>query len=166
MTVEVIRRARFVLIGETLRVNDSELIERVTALRDRAAEIAVRIRRDGDLLAEVHHELSATLNRLASLCTNPQRSSLPAASALTSSHVGPPPIRLLRIEHVTDRLGLSRSHVWRMVKDRRFPKPRRLSSRAVAWLESDVIAWISERPVFDAPSAPASRGRRRPSGPA
>ena len=48
-----------------------------------------------------------------------------------------------------------------MVKEGRFPKPRRLSIRAVAWLEADVSRWISGRPVFDGPEEPPPRARHR-----
>jgi prophage regulatory protein len=143
-----------------VRTNVSELIEQVTALRSRAAEIAMRIRRDGDLLMDVHHELSAALNVLAPFCAGADRPSLASPASLPTP-AGPPPVRLLRIDRVADRIGLCRSHVWRMVKDGYFPKPRRLSSRAVAWLESDVSAWIGDRPVFDAPPAPLPGTRRR-----
>jgi prophage regulatory protein len=155
-----------VVMGGTVRNNASELVEQVTALRSRAAEIAMRIRCDGALLMDVRHELLAALNVLAPLCTSADLRALSSSSASLTSPAGPTPVRLLRIDDVGDRLGLSRSHVWRMVKDGRFPKPRRLSSRAVAWLESDVSAWIGDRPVFDAPPAPAPRARRRPSRPA
>ena len=153
-------------VGRAVRTNVFELIEQVTALRSCATEIAMRIRRDGDLLTDVHHELSAALNVLGPLCKGAGRPSLSSSSASLPSPAGPPSVRLLRIDDVGDRLGLSRSHVWRMVKDGRFPKPRRLSSRAVGWLESEVSVWIGDRPVFDAPSAPPPRARHRPSRPA
>lgn len=137
----------------------SELVEQVRALRSRASEIAMRMRRDVELLNDMHHDLSAALSVLERLCASGERQRTPASS----SPAGPLPIRLLRINDVADRLGLSRSHVWRMVKDGRFPKPRRLSSRAIAWPESDVSAWIGDRPVFDAPPAPKPRVRRRSS---
>jgi prophage regulatory protein len=149
-----------------LRVNNGELIDRVTTLRSRAAEIAMRMRRDSDLLADVHHELSATLNVLMSMWPSTAHPPLPATPASLPSSMGPPQVRLLRIDLVVNRLGLSQSHVWCMVKDGRFPKPRRLSSRAVAWLESDVSSWIGERPIFDAPPAAPPRARRRPFRPA
>ena len=149
-----------------MRIDVSELIDQATALRSRAAEIAMRIRRDGDLLTDVHHELSVVLNVLAPVCASVGRLSFSASPPSLPSQAGQPPISLLRIDRVAVRLGLSRSHVWRMVKDGRFPKPRRLSSRAVAWLESDVSSWIGERPVFDAPPATPPRARRRPFRPA
>lgn len=142
----------------------SDLIDEVMALRSRAAEIAVRIRKDADILAHVHHELAAALNSLAPAYMA-AAARLTSSSSPTPSMTTQPPaavcIRVLRIDDVADRLGgISRSQVWRMVKDKRFPKPRRLGLRAVGWLEQEVSAWITERPLFDASRA-APQNRRR-----
>src|SRR4051812_35210111 len=115
----------------TVRVNVPELLEQVSALRARASEITVRIRRGVGLLSDVHHDVSAALNVLASICVIDKRH----LSSALSPPPGPAPVRFLRIHEVVDRVGLSRSHVWRMVKGGGFPKPRRLSSRAIAWPE-------------------------------
>jgi hypothetical protein len=77
-----------------MRINVSELIKEVTALRIRAAEIAMRMRRDGDLLKDVHDELSAALNVLAPLCASADRPSLSASSSSVPSDAGPLPVRL------------------------------------------------------------------------
>ena len=45
--------------------------------------------------------------------------------------------------------GLSRSSLNRRINDGTFPAPLRLgddTSRAVGWIESEVIAWIASRP--------------------
>ena len=57
--------------------------------------------------------------------------------------------RILRIEQVLEMTGLSRSSLYRRIKDGTFPEPLRLggdASRAVGWLESEVLAWIASRP--------------------
>ena len=36
----------------------TDLLERVSELRSRSAEIAVRMRRDADQFAEIHHDLA------------------------------------------------------------------------------------------------------------
>jgi len=148
----------------------SELIQEATSLRGRAADVATRIRRDSDLLVDVHHQLSATLNRLAPVVAAAAAAAAAAATSSSSASssssaaaamaAAPPPLRLLRVDDVADRLGLSRSQIWRMVSEDRFPKPRRLSVRAVAWLEPEVARWITERPLFDAPNQPKPRARR------
>ena len=163
-----------------MRSDLHQTLDELTALRKRAGEIIVRIRREADLLADVHHELADLLTAIGPLClaptqqsssSSPSRSSTTTAGASSSSanvDLGPR-LALLRIDAVVARLGLSRSQVWRMVKEGRFPKPRRLSTRAVAWLEPEVSAWIGARPAFDGPQQPALQRRRHtrpPSSPA
>src|SRR4051812_50063267 len=50
--------------------------------------------------------------------------------------------RLLRFPDVRNRTGLSRSTIWRLERDGRFPRHRRISANAVAWPEDEVLAWI------------------------
>jgi prophage regulatory protein len=53
-----------------------------------------------------------------------------------------PPLRMLRFPAVRERTGLSRSTIWRLEQRGSFPRHRRISANAVAWLEEDVVAWI------------------------
>lgn len=55
------------------------------------------------------------------------------------------PGKLIRLPVVEDRTGLGKSSLYAKVKDGTFPAPVRLSARAVAWRESDIDRWISER---------------------
>ena len=50
--------------------------------------------------------------------------------------------RSLRLPKVLDMTGLSRTTLWRLERAGQFPQRRRLSARCVAWLESEVLAWI------------------------
>jgi prophage regulatory protein len=52
---------------------------------------------------------------------------------------------LLKMPTVLERCALSRSELYRRVNSGRFPKPVPQGARGVAWLESDIEAWISER---------------------
>lgn len=53
---------------------------------------------------------------------------------------------LLRLRAVCDATGLSRSAIYRLVAEGRFPKPiHPLGPRTAAWLASEVQNWISER---------------------
>jgi prophage regulatory protein len=64
-------------------------------------------------------------------------------------------MKLLRIKQVMEVTGLSRMILWRLEKAGDFPIRRRLGSNSVAWLESDIAAWIKSRPRANAPgSAP------------
>jgi prophage regulatory protein len=52
---------------------------------------------------------------------------------------------LLRQPAVLARIGLSKSTLWELVRRGQFPRPVRISSRAVAWRSSEVERWIAER---------------------
>lgn len=51
-------------------------------------------------------------------------------------------MKLIRIKDVMSRTGLGRSTIYKYVHLGLFPKPIRLGTRAVAWVESEVEAWI------------------------
>lgn len=59
-------------------------------------------------------------------------------------------ISFLRIDEVKRRVGLSRSPIYVRIKAGTFPRPVKLDSKAVAWVESEVTAWqdakIKKRP--------------------
>lgn len=52
--------------------------------------------------------------------------------------------RLIRIKDVMDRTGLARSTVYKYINLGQFPQPIKLGTRAVAWVEREVEAWICE----------------------
>jgi prophage regulatory protein len=52
----------------------------------------------------------------------------------------------IRMTSVTRLTGLGRSTIYRLVAQRRFPSPVRLTSHAVAWRLADVERWSEERP--------------------
>ena len=41
--------------------------------------------------------------------------------------------------------GVSRSTIWRLERSGAFPKHRRISANAVAWIEEEVNSWIQAR---------------------
>lgn len=53
--------------------------------------------------------------------------------------------RLIRLKEVTARTGLEKSTVYDLIADGEFPKPIPLTKRTVAWIESEVQAWIEKR---------------------
>lgn len=53
--------------------------------------------------------------------------------------------RLVRMPEVCTRTGMSRSSLYKMISLKTFPPPKQLGGRSVAWLESDVEAWIDSR---------------------
>lgn len=50
------------------------------------------------------------------------------------------------VKTVVAKTGLSRSTVYAYVSIGLFPKQRRLGVRRIAWLASDVRAWMTSRP--------------------
>ncbi len=55
--------------------------------------------------------------------------------------------RIVRINTVLDRTGLSRSTLYRKVQDGSFLKQIKLSERCAGWRESAVNAWL-KNPMF------------------
>jgi len=53
--------------------------------------------------------------------------------------------RLIRRKEVQDKTGLGASSIYAMMKMGDFPQCLNLSERRVAWIESEVDAWIAER---------------------
>lgn len=53
--------------------------------------------------------------------------------------------KLIRLPVVESLTGLKRSSIYGQMRARTFPGSVRLSTRAVAWRESEVLAWCEER---------------------
>jgi prophage regulatory protein len=53
---------------------------------------------------------------------------------------------ILGLPAVLRTTGLGRSTLYRMVAERTFPAPVKLSKRAVGWRHEDVRQWTMERP--------------------
>lgn len=66
------------------------------------------------------------------------------------------PDRILRINAVLERTGLSRSTMYRKMQMGTFPKNVQISERCAGWRESAIAAWL-RNPMFynvdDHPSA-------------
>jgi prophage regulatory protein len=56
--------------------------------------------------------------------------------------------RILRLESVLERTGLSRSTLYRKMQDRTFPRALRISARCSGWRESDVDEWIRDPETY------------------
>ena len=50
-----------------------------------------------------------------------------------------------RLPAVKAQTGLSRSTIYALMAEGRFPKPIKLGERAVGWAEAEVSAWIEAR---------------------
>jgi prophage regulatory protein len=54
-------------------------------------------------------------------------------------------IRMLKRKDVEQMTALKRSRLYAMTAAGKFPKPIKLSERSVAWIESEIQAWINDR---------------------
>jgi len=51
-------------------------------------------------------------------------------------------LRMLRLNAVQARTGLSRSTIYLRISEGGFPKPIPLGGRAVGWIEAEINAWL------------------------
>lgn len=52
---------------------------------------------------------------------------------------------LIRLSEVQRRTGYSKAWLYRLMSEKRFPLPVKIGSRAIAFIESEIDAWIQER---------------------
>lgn len=62
--------------------------------------------------------------------------------------------RFLRLEEVATRTGLSKTTIYRRIREKQFPSNINLGRRRVVWLESEINDWMQ---------AQIERNRREPS---
>ena len=55
-------------------------------------------------------------------------------------------MRMLRIQELEDRVGVTRSTIDRWERTGRFPARRQLGEGAVGWLETEVDEWLQSLP--------------------
>jgi prophage regulatory protein len=56
-----------------------------------------------------------------------------------------PPIRMLRLPQVVSSTGLCKTQIYELQAQGDFPMRVKLTARSVAWLESEVQAWLARR---------------------
>ena len=54
-------------------------------------------------------------------------------------------VDVMRMPELTSRTGLARSTVYKLIQSGDFPKPVKLTRRAVGWLQEDVEKFIAQR---------------------
>lgn len=64
---------------------------------------------------------------------------------LNNSHQKEKSTRAVRMPEAQYKTGLSKTHIYRLIKLGLFPKPFKLSERAIAFFESDIDLWIDQR---------------------
>jgi prophage regulatory protein len=58
------------------------------------------------------------------------------------------PNRILRLDKVLERTGLSRSTLYRKIEGGSFPRQLRISDRCVGWRESEVELWLNDPVLY------------------
>lgn len=66
-------------------------------------------------------------------------------NAAPTHRTGHAPFCMLRLDQVTARTGLSRDTVYRMMRRGEFPASTKVGTRAVAWPEHEIEAWLVGR---------------------
>lgn len=54
-------------------------------------------------------------------------------------------MRFIKLPAVLNVSGMSRTQVYKLMGEGRFPRSVRLSARSVAWVESQVQDWMAQR---------------------
>jgi prophage regulatory protein len=62
-------------------------------------------------------------------------------------------LEILRRREVEARTGLSRSTIYQKIKDRTFPLPISLGSKAVGWIKTEIDEWIEKRVKLSRPQS-------------
>jgi prophage regulatory protein len=53
--------------------------------------------------------------------------------------------KLIKLPEVIEITTLSRASIYRLIADGKFPKQVKLSTRACAWVEQEVLEWLNDR---------------------
>ncbi|KXJ57138.1 MAG: hypothetical protein AXW17_13185 [Colwellia sp. Phe_37] len=56
-------------------------------------------------------------------------------------------MQILKVSEVIKRTGLSRTTLWRLERDGKFPRSIKLSVNRVGWRENEVDEWIESCPI-------------------
>lgn len=71
----------------------------------------------------------------------------PKSQGASMSQQAYPSVSILRRKQVESRTCLSRSSIYKMMSDGRFPKPVSLGARSVGWIENQIDQWLESRTV-------------------
>ena len=74
-----------------------------------------------------------------------RRATTPALPEDFDIHVIARPERQLRRQEVEMITGLSASSIYRLIEAGDFPRPLRITTRCVRWLESEIAQWQTSR---------------------
>ncbi|EOD8954713.1 TPA: AlpA family transcriptional regulator [Klebsiella aerogenes] len=55
------------------------------------------------------------------------------------------PNKMIRLANVLSRTGYSKSWIYKLIAQGNFPKPIKIGSRSIAFIESEIDEWINQR---------------------
>ncbi|GAB7553337.1 hypothetical protein NRB_28430 [Novosphingobium sp. 11B] len=61
------------------------------------------------------------------------------------STISPVANRLIRLDQVSEIVGLGKTLIYRLISEGRFPRPLKLGLNASRWSEIEVQSWIAEQ---------------------
>lgn len=64
---------------------------------------------------------------------------------MPTSTASPTSRRILRLPEVMNTVGFRRAHIYNLMAEGKFPKPKRIGARAVGWDSEEIEAWITEQ---------------------
>src|SRR2546422_11454853 len=70
-------------------------------------------------------------------------------------------MRYIRFKELKTLVPLGRTTIWRMEREGRFPRSRRIGKSAKAWLETEVLSWMQERAGDQGKGQPVTGGTAR-----
>lgn len=53
--------------------------------------------------------------------------------------------KLIRISEVSKLTTISKSHIYTLIRQGEFPKPRKLGANTSVWIETDVLQWMADQ---------------------
>ncbi|PHM70217.1 helix-turn-helix transcriptional regulator [Xenorhabdus kozodoii] len=53
--------------------------------------------------------------------------------------------KFIRLDEVLSRIGYSKSWTYKLIDKGEFPKPVKIGSRSIAFIESEINEWIEQR---------------------
>jgi prophage regulatory protein len=97
----------------------------------------------GSLIAPGDVGSDKALTKDASVLTQPKRRLDPRSDR--DPDTASRELRFLWFPAVRARTGLSRSTIWRLERQGSFPRHRRISKNAVAWVDDEVTEWMRSK---------------------
>lgn len=62
-------------------------------------------------------------------------------------HPKPPKTRYIRLPETKALTGLSTSTIYKLMTEGEFPRQIKLTRKAVAWNEAEILDWLASRPT-------------------